>query len=313
MSDQFGFDFGNTGPAFTESPVGTWLHREFTATQYAALIEKAENEVQSIAGPARPLFERALAACKAELQATTKRGYGDEPFFLRAEGFKATAAEQAAFKQHCYDMARADLVPRFEYKTAESGRMIEAAMYVDHIGTLTYREWASDAMSVSFALERDSFFLESFKDSMQRVELPYSIWGKTYCADKLAYASAGIASVPTFTYNGREYLNDGSSGFGGIHEGECWSMVPLADWTGPTYNYQSQCKAWDDGRLERGDRRGLIVSVRDQKCVLDGAIVCYDKNPRFDIHLQGDEAEEPGDIDAAELDDEEEAEYEAEL
>jgi hypothetical protein len=87
----------------------------------------------------------------------------------------------------------------------------------------------------------------------------------------MAYSQNGVADVPTFTLRGREYVNDGMLHFGAYQECHAWTFRPVRDWTGPTYNYQSQCRAWDEGRTERGDRRGLVVRVRGKLCVLDGA------------------------------------------
>ena len=122
------------------------------------------------------------------------------------------------------------------------------------------------------------------------MEVPYTVWGRAYCADKLAMAGKKVASVPTFIVNGREYVNDGTTSRGSYCECEGWTFCAPEDWAGPTYNYESQCKAWDEGRAERGDRRGLIIRVRGRLCVLDGVAEFYDNNAQF-LHYTNVEEE----------------------
>lgn len=149
-------------------------------------------------------------------------------------------------------------------------------MYVEGMGTLSYRRWSATNFGVDFDTFRDSVFLDSYQDRQPVIYAPEHVWAKAYCADKLAMSGAGVASVPTFTLNGREYVNTGSSGTRDYHECHAWTIRPLAQWDGPTYSYQTHCQAWDEGRIERGDQHGLVVSVRGKKCVLDGPAVVYD-------------------------------------
>ena len=144
-------------------------------------------------------------------------------------------------------------------------------------------------IGVDFHPWRDAFFLDSFRDDLPAIYAARSTWAAAYCADKLAYSDSNIASVPTFSLNGREYINDGGYGRGNYYECEGWTFRPLADWCGPTFSYRTQCKAWDEGRLERGDRRGLVVSVRGQHCVLDGVARVYDDKATGDAIYTADE------------------------
>ena len=184
-------------------------------------------------------------------------------------GIAITDDELARFGPHCTAPGCADGI---ETRHRSTPSVELWAMHVDGVGTLTARRWASGA-SASFTPGRDPALRESYRDTQPTHALAVEYWREAYCADKLAMAGEGVASVPTFTYGGQEWINDGGwYGPGKLAGCEGWRFVPLADWHGPTYSYSTQCRAWDEGCLERGDRRGLVVSVRGQKCVLAGAV-----------------------------------------
>jgi hypothetical protein len=168
--------------------------------------------------------------------------------------------------------------PSIETKVRE-GRLgnLTAALHIRDAGTLIAQQWLSDNYSISFRPWRDTFFLESVRDAMPSVKAPRLLWHHAYCGDKLANAGQGIAHVPAFKFNGREYVNNSVVSSAACWSCEGWTFRALAGWNGPTYNYQSQCEAWNEGRLERGDRRGLIVRVRGQLCVFDAVTTFYDR------------------------------------
>lgn len=224
---------------------GTWLDPQFTTNQYCAMFETARSAVQRIVGPSRSLFERGLGFADAEGHALPTDG----EVFVRRDRVQdpRCGAWHVDGRNPCSKRWHADRA---------------ALVGVDNYYAIDFLPW------------RDSFLGDSYRDGMQEIEAPCSIWAKAYCADKLVCSSDGIASVPTFMLNGREFINDGGMSHGQYRECEGWSFTPKAEWNGPTYSYRSQCRAWDDGSLERGDRRGLVVRV--QLCVLDGAVTVYD-------------------------------------
>lgn len=304
MSDQLGFDFGDTlGPAFTEAPAGTWTDPLFTFAEYVERFAKAEAALLAIVGPGRVMMRQGLDAAKAQHEAMQEHRprVDDDAYSLWRSKFEPGADELAAFVSHCETMAEGRAAfAGIEYKTRRRHRgMHTVAMYVQDLGTVIVREWPAGGVAVDFHLYRDPFFFDSIRDNVQAIAAPVSVWGAAYCADKLACSDAGTANVPTFTLNGREYINDGGTGAAGYRDCEGWTFRPLADWTGPTYSYRTQVRAWDDGRLERGDRRGLVVSVRGQRCVLDGVVIVYDDNASaHDYTPAGDEGGELADEDA---------------
>ncbi len=297
MSGQFIFDFGDdTAVAFTEHHAGTWNDRAFTTVQYHDLFAKADAALHRISGACRVMFESGINAAKAQHAAMlAHNSYEDnEPYRLWRTNFELPQEVLTAFVADCFANAGKN-TDGIERKTRRKMQTSTAAMFVPDIGTVIVYQWASGHAGVDYRLWRDAFFLESYRDDLQTISAPYATWGGAYCADKIAYSDNGIASVPTFILNGREYVNDGGFSKGCYRECEGWTFRPLADWRGPTYSYRTQCQAWNEGRLERGDRRGLIVRVRGQLCVLDGAAIIYDDNAIEPVFTEAGDEDIPED------------------
>ena len=267
---QIGFDFQDEGQregVGIEQPAGTWLEPRLTAAQYREGLAAAREGLTGLVGVFRVLFERALGAADVYLAEQGGRS-GERPFGWHCNSIGITDDELQRFGPHC---VAPSCMEGIETRYRDEKTMELWAMHVAGVGTLTVRRWASGA-SASFTLGRDAVMRESYRDSRPSYALAVEQWQPSYCADKLAEAGQGVASVPTFSYGGQEWVNDGGwhgPGDRGMCEG--WRLVRLEDWHGMTYSYRTQVQAWEDGRLERGDRRGLVVSVRGQRCVLASA------------------------------------------
>ena len=96
------------------------------------------------------------------------------------------------------------------------------------------------------------------------------------CAQSLSDSGAGVAKVHVFIHEGRQYVNTGGLYSRDFRSCDAWSVCAVEDWRGPTYNDESQSLAWEEGRTQRSDRRGLVVIVRGQLAVLDGLATFYD-------------------------------------
>lgn len=278
--DQLGLFFGgNATPAYAEQATGTWDTPEFTSAQYDELFAKASSGLLGIAGPGRALFRQGIELAKAKhaLMLTHRTNDDDEAYGLWHEYVAPSTEESGLFIAHCLEMAGSSCCG-VEYKTRRHLSGLTVGMYVPGVGTVIVRQWDGVGVGVDFHLWRDNFFLGSYQDDMPVIFVPYTSWGVAYCADKIAYSSEGIASVPTFAIGGRGYINTGASFHGDRKECTGWTFRPLADWDGPIYSYLTQGQAWDEGRTERGDRRGLVVRVRGKLCVLDSAAYVYDNN-----------------------------------
>lgn len=277
MNEQTGFDFGDeVAHRFEASAPGTWLHPQFTTAQYDAIFSKAAQVLPGVVGLTRELFERGLAAARAEhAEMVECSGADDQPYQLWRAECGATGQEFDQFIAHCRAMSGTGLAD-LESKVRDRRHGLRAALYVRDLGTLV--AWRSSAgfCGIDFRPWRDAFLFDSFQDHMALIEASYSAWAPGYCADKLAFADQGVATVPTVVIQGREYIITSVSGNGRYQEGQAWTFCALADWRGPTYNYRSHCHAYDNGSVERGDHRGLIVRVRGELCVIDGAATIVD-------------------------------------
>lgn len=287
-----------------ESPAGTWHDPDLSANQCAILLATAAKFVPTLEGKVGVLFSQAIAIAQAKLDAAmanmTDEIKEDTSRYLpwHSHDFNAVPHTIAAFVEHCDSMITRDKLAGVEYKVTHRHQMTTAGVFIEHIGSIVVHQWHNvDTENLAYFPFRDSFFMESLRDSAPRIAEPIQTWGHAYCADKIAYSHKGIASVPTFAYRGREYINDGMSHHGDYSECEGWTFRPFADWHGPTYSYAEQCRAWDDGRLERGDRRGLVVHVRGQRCVLDGCAVFFDEHTQPLDYCTHDDEGEQGDND----------------
>lgn len=296
MSDQIGFDFGDIATVIGAAHPRDWRDPEHFNSQWLVLTQAAAVDVQRIAGPARPLFARNIETALAYFQGAITGEPEEYERPWRLDGYNATEQEAAAFIEHCERFAGTSR-NGFEYKTRKTFGVETFAMYAENVGSLLAWVWPNDNRSnVIFHPYRDSFFEPSFRDDAHRHYLPVGQWQPSYCADKLAMAGTRVASVQPFTFNGRQYVITGTTSIHGKREGIAWSLSPFSDWKGETFNYESQNIACCDGRIDRGDRRGLVVQVRGQLCVLDSAVTVYDDHvkigePDTYRHDEDDEAE----------------------
>jgi hypothetical protein len=300
MSNQSGFCFADdAAPVLQESPPGTWTNPRHTADQYQAMLAVAVPLSASIPVEARALFACGIEAATAALAAQQELHFHEagDGFSLCCRILEVDDAKLQAFLAHCENRLAAGDV-NFEYKARLQHGTTSVAMYVAHIGSLVVHLWHGVGRGVSFVPWRDAIFLESIFDQVTPVYLPYAVWHPAYCADTLGSAGAGVASVPCFAAGGRHYVNTSGMAMGRYSECHAWSFRPLPDWHGPTYNYPTQCRAWNDGRKQRADQRGLVVQVRGQLCVLDAYATFYDDQvPLFSSTLALDDEEVPDDED----------------
>lgn len=307
MNNQFGFDFGdNHTSTLHVNPIGTWTSPRFTIQNYRDIFAKANNRLLSVAGAAQPFFRLGLESAVAQLEEMMNRRDidDDEKFTLWRMKIEVDDHQLTSFIDHCKNMTESPFAET-KYKIRHHSTMTTFGMFIEDIGSIIVRIWNQNNIGVDFYPWRDSFFLDSYKDTIKRHSLSYSIFGVAYCADKIAYSNNGVASVPTFSFEGRQYINDGGYSHGKYNECKGWLFCPLEDWRGDTFSYQTQCAAWDEGRIERGDRRGLVVRVRGQLCVINDVTTFYDENAGtieyHDDDVSVDEAEN-------DLDNEEECE-----
>jgi len=280
MSNQFGFDFSDCAAAvYAELPAGGWDDPAMTTDQYRAFFARAVEAVQGVSGLVGSFLASGLRAAIKEhahmLECCSDR---TEPYTLWRSHFAPEKTETDAFTAEVLSGTLAG----FECKRRAEKRMTATGVYAPELGSLVVRTWPDPSGGTIIGADyhpwRDGLFLSSYRDGLRSVYAPQRVFAAACCANKIAEANDGVASVPTFTLKGREYVNDGGYSHRAYRDCEGWTFCPLADWKGPTYSYRSQVDSWNEGRTERGDRRGLIVSIRGQLAVLDGAICVYDDN-----------------------------------
>lgn len=275
INTQLAMDFGDVvHPPFALER-GKWNHPEHTAADWVRIVDAAGRSVRDLAESLRPLFATGVDMAKAEVAQLLGSGGSYAVSRCKVSGERESTL---AFIEMCTTMVLGKLGQNVEVKLRNDLLMSTAALHIEGIGTLIARSWHyAECWAVDYHPWRDPFFFPSYLDQMTISKVPLATWKGAYCADKIACSGTGIASVPTFKFGGREYVQIGGMGYREVEQAKAWSVTPLADWRGETYSYRSVCQAWDDGILERGDERGLVVKVRGQICVLDQPICVYDE------------------------------------
>ncbi|MDR9230066.1 hypothetical protein FEP08_05637 [Burkholderia multivorans] len=262
--------------------------------EWGRLLDDAASAVQMLPYPELAIFSACIDAARThrekEIDRARTRAMTDAEYeaLLNDEDWtphsctvvQATDEASARLLHYCVTKAGASHdVPGIEYKARHDEGMSCGAIYAVGIGTVIVREWVSSGdRSITFEPGRATFFLDSFRDEMPAHYAPVSLWRPAYCADKIAVSNDAAPSVPTFLFGGREYVNTGGMSNRGKESCIAWSVAPLDGWTETTYSYRSACAAYDRYEKERGDRRGLIVKVRGQLCVLDKPVLFFDDN-----------------------------------
>lgn len=295
MSDQIGFDFGGDHvPAYALQPEGSWLAPKHTRAELEAIFAKAESLTCALPEAARPLFLAGVAEARAQLEHMADH-LGDRmpaQIALWRSNFEVEPDQLRAFVSLCMGQ-RGRSIGGIEYKARDCDSMIRTSlvlgMHVQGAGSIVVHQWGQDNIGIDYKPYRAHLFLPSYLDEIREVFEPCTTWAKAYCADKLSEAGDSAASVPAFTINGREYINTGGMSSGSYRSCQACTFVPASEWLGPTFTYQGLIRAFDEGMAERGDRRGLLVKVRGQQCVIDGVTLVYDDQASRDVVLFADE------------------------
>ncbi|NLP65549.1 hypothetical protein [Paraburkholderia sacchari] len=311
---QIGFDFGSNDSQSLDMDRGAWLAPCWDAPQWVRAIEEATRRLPMIDAQLCDLYRSGLDIAKGELADLIEEG-ADVSWRLSSIKLTSEGETVEKFMRACEQWQKAP-ARGIEVKVREKVRLKTAAVYIEGVGTIIALQWSQvDSAHIVYHPWKDSFFLSSFEDDMPMVKVPYATWKGAYCADKLAMSGNGVASVPTFKLNGREYVQTGGMCYGGLEQATAWRICPIADWNGETYSYRSITKAWDEGTRERGDERGMVVKVRGQLCVLESAINVYDERPSTDTIaslLAARNAANESDEETDEVLDEDEYDYEDE-
>lgn len=275
-AQQQGFDFADEASvdAPKEDAPGTWLDVQMTAAAYRAYITAARRRLEAAPAQLRDLFARALDLADeaiADLDTTIEDGDDafalpwievphDDALWLALEA--AAAAPERGIEARCH----------------RDGRYAAAAIHIEGLGSLVGRRWEGASRVIDYSAGRDPELIASYQDSVSPIALPASVWRPFYAAHKIAESHDEPAPVPALSFQGRRVVITSGIYHGRHAKGHGWAVAAAEDWHGPTYSYRSQCRAWDEGRKERGDQRGLVVRVDRQLCVLAEYVVFVDEN-----------------------------------
>lgn len=287
---------------FKEKPAGSWSTPQFTLMQWQSLLVAATTALQTVNGAALPLFTQGLADAKARLQEMIDAGMvmGDDAVFpLWRPRFRPTERDINRFIAHCAEMAASSDHSAITYKVRETMEgVLTFGLYVPHAGSVIVRRWSNAGVGVDYRLTRDTFFLDSYRDDVPAVEVPYVEWAAADNRSLLLQSHTWAPEVTTFIADGVRLVNCGVLGFGACRECDAWAFVSRTQWRGPLYNQHSQGVAADTGRVERGDRRGLQVLVDHEPCVLVQRVRVYDSAVPKNVDWPEPEGREFDDLDA---------------
>lgn len=287
--DQLGFSFEEAAPSFVLAAPGTWDPAGLCATEegHRARLDAALSALAAIPEPARALFAAAIAAERAGLAHQVARMTLSEgaSFRLWGQRVRYSLEELQPFMDHCQGEAGARSAAA-EYKVTTRKSMHVAAMFVPGVGTLVARVWPGVSEGLDFTLqERDTALLDAYDDGAPSISFPAGRRAESMC-QRFCESGDTVPSAITNSVDGRRYVVTGTafSGRGSnAWTADAWTLVPAAQWDGPTFTYRTLIQAYDAGTMQRGDHRGQLVKVRGVLCVLESYATLSGTD---DVHVQ---------------------------
>ncbi len=284
---QLGFDFADGYPTFKESPTDTWNEPKHTTAQYLALFEQCEKALPGVnrfSEAAGRVFEIGLLGAVEVHALMLENRQGDGVYTLWRSQRHPRVDEVSEFLKHCHSMINGQWdCPGIDYKHRDGLVHSETAMHVYGFGTVTVRNWGQGQTSTDFKPWKTTVFFKNYLDEAKWVYAASAVFADKGMSEKLGESAEGVASVTAFEHGGQSYINTGGMFCEKRHTCKAWRFCVLQDWRGPTYSYRTQVLAWDEGRKERGDMRGMVVRVWGQQVVLQAMTYFYDDAPAHTI------------------------------
>ena len=324
---QIGFDFGDVTPAHRLDADWTWTKKPRTMKQHTDRLASSKSLLDKLAGIPHAVVTDVLLSVIAEHDRQVAWcSYDDKQthaaYTLWGHAIKFTLAEYDTLITHCmkHDGRTVDGV-EYKVRSRQSSWSAEhdviVGMHVAGIGSVRIgRYWDKDGSwhSMGFShIEREPFFLQSYRDDAPYEYCSGAVWAPAYSAQIIGEAHKKIPNVRTFRFGGREYVNTGAAYCGDHSQCSAWAITSAEEWSGDTFNYAEVTQAWDRGASERGDMRGLLVRVRGHLCVFEKYMTVFDDQPRPILAAASDEEEEIDDSDLDEGFDDDEQEEDMEL
>ena len=273
MIEQLGFGFlPDCKLTYRELPAGGWFSPCFTANEYESRLERARKYLPSVMWPAREIYRQGLEAAGESFDRALDNGQAREAAAREWPRLtlQVESKQRTEFVDHCISMVDGEWdSPGLEFKVSAHKHLTRVGMYCCDTGSVVVTTWADGLVGVDFAIGRDTFFLPSFREGQRVIHAPHFEHETYDGGGEFVGLRDGMTDVPILTVEGREYVADGGRAHQDCKRIQAWSFCLPEEWGGPTYSETGQSKAWDEGRTERGDRRGLVVRVRGQAVVLD--------------------------------------------
>lgn len=258
---------------FREDEPGAWLAPSMPLSAHLSAVFRAKQSIGGICN-LQTAYAQGIDAFERELRCHEKC---EEPFGVNLRHLSLSGEVLQEIKDTIPAVLAGDVqIPGAQCKRRAGIGTTKMGVFVPGAGSLVLTV-APRCELVHFSLHRDNFFRDSYRDDQPVIEAASSLWDEVCCAGTIAQSGGNAASCKAFAFNGVEYINDGQMHSMELCTCEGWTFRPLAQWDGPTYTYATQRAAWDDGRLERGDRRGLVVNVNRKTVVLDGSALFFDR------------------------------------
>ena len=252
-----------------------WRILDRTASEYFATLTGAKDVLEGHEGPFRKLLQRcvdqAWLGCElyAPSSAMTKVAFALPPVPV-SDWHEHVALLRAYCESH----------PSETYRGVYFKRVVVGSPQVEHlnaylpgVGTLTALVWLDDYHAeLTFVPWEAGSVRASFKDDIDRVRIPYRLWGVAAHRPETE-SSTDLIQVH---YEGITYVVQTQSGTVNRSEAIAWTTVEVDQWKSPTLTtdeIEEMCMA---GSRQRGDLRGLAYNVDGAECVICTAFQLYD-------------------------------------
>jgi hypothetical protein len=250
-------------------PAGTFENdRQPTLVEWQNGLQVARGALTSLPGILADVLQSALGACDDALVDRLGRREVEphDRLHLFDTDARLTRKVVDALLKGLDGLAA--LVPGLEIKRRACKRWADVFIWIPEVGEVHVTDLSGKKVYASFRLFKSDALLPHFKDDAPVYELPEQIWSAAICCGALCESNDGVASVRAVTYEGRMYAITGGLFSREHSEAVAWLLVPREVWAGPTFTYESAVASFQDGSRQRGDERGLVVSVRGKQFVL---------------------------------------------
>lgn len=283
---QGGFDFApeELPSVSINAPEGTWTNVEFDLREFRGQLHRAGRNLNTLPDEVIDVFAGGIDAGVALLTEIDKAAEDDPIGYLltrlRGIDFGAGASAIESFQRYCEQHAsapRCSDAPSFKVQRSVSQQCW--AMHVAGVGSVVTMSFSDRGTTrLTFQTTVASVIFPSYRDEMESIELPRSLWGARSTRMDSDHASGVTNCTQPFVYGGRCYAVSATtySGSSDLVLAQAWRLCLLQEWAGPRYKHDELLKLWEYGERQRGDQIGLVIQVGGRSYVVDRGLEVYD-------------------------------------